>query len=90
MKKKSKITIEQLTDFGMKKTKDPLFPMIKHLSKGSKADDLGPISLCITRERNVDELCLHLPDGASVYLSVETIEDLKTFEKCIGSWSPVW
>lgn len=90
MKKISSITKEELIKFGMVESDDPVHPMKKIISiQGDNEDDEeGEISLAITRMRNVPELCLHLPDGATVYLAISSIKQLKDFEKCIGSWEP--
>lgn len=88
--KKMKITNNQLLEFGMKKNKNGdklLFPMEKIISMPNE-DNEGNIAICLTNMRNQTELCLMLPNGDCIYLSIETIEKLKIFEKCIGSWEP--
>ncbi|MGK0174056.1 MAG: hypothetical protein ACI9AT_000419 [Ulvibacter sp.] len=85
---KTLITSDSLKDFGMKlTTEDPIFPMRKTISIGDKED--GEIMIAITKMRNKPELCLSLPDGAIIYLNIQTIEELEAFEKCIESWDGV-
>ena len=88
----SEITKEQLLEFGMKEAKSDaamIFPMEKLLSK-QKSEDGGRFALCVTRLRNITELCLVMPDTSIIYLNVRTIEELKAFEKCIGSWESAY
>jgi hypothetical protein len=40
--------------------------------------------------RNSTEICLSLPDGGILYLNVQSIEELKAFEKAIGSYEPTY
>jgi hypothetical protein len=82
--RESTITKEQLIEFGMVETGDPFVPMRKVLGEGEE----GEISINVTHERNITELVLRLPDGAAIFLTIATIEELKAFEMCIGSWSP--
>lgn len=87
--KYSKITEEQLIEFGMIKTVgDPIESMRKVISVADEDADLGEMAICVTHMRNQPELCLMLPDGSCLYLNCETIEELKTFENCIQSWEP--
>jgi hypothetical protein len=87
------ITKENLITFGMKETEGDekmIFPMKKVISiQNEDADeDEGDLAICVTQMRNASELCLMLPDGACIYLDVQSIEDLQTFEKCIASYEP--
>ena len=87
-KKNSSITKEQLIEFGMVETGDPVHPMEKLLSDKVEGSEFDPISLCVTHMRNIPELCLMLPDGACIYLAIGNIKDLKIFAKSIQSWEP--
>ena len=86
------ITREQLMAFGMEEPQDGehiAFPLAKSLSRKHPTDSLGAISLCVTRLRNVSELCLLLPNGAVLYLNgVESVEELEVLEKAITGWEP--
>jgi hypothetical protein len=83
------ITKKQLIEFGMRETKgdERLFhPMKKIISVSNEENQ--ELSICVTSMRNVEELCLFLPDGSTLYLMPKTITELKIFEKCIESWEP--
>jgi len=88
------ITRESLLDFGMCLTLEPesfIFPMIKVISEPLKeGDGMGSLKIAVTRMKNRDDLCLVLPDGALIYLSPKSIEDLENFEKMIVRWEPVF
>lgn len=91
--KTENITKEQLIEFGMKETEGDsaiIFPMAKVISipQDDQADD--ELSICVTQLRNQTEICLKLPDGSTLYLCPENIEELKTFEKCIESYEPIY
>lgn len=84
------ITKENLIEFGMKETTGDskiIFPMEKVISIPNDEID-GELAICLTRMRNREEFCLMLPDGSCLYLNVNSMEDLRTFEKCIESWEP--
>lgn len=85
-----KITKDQLRDFGMKETEDveKMFTPMKKVI--SVPNDEGELAICVTNQRNVAELCLILPDGGCLYLSPESMDDLKIFEKCITSYEPAY
>lgn len=84
-----KYTKEDLIEFGMREETDGLekvlFPMKKVISveQESSGDEMA---ICITSQRNVHEICLILPDGGCLYLSPESMDELKIFEKCITSY----
>jgi len=82
------MTNKQLLEFGMKENVgDFVYPMSKILAKGED----GTLEMVVTQERNILEIALKLPSGDTLYLGgAKDIEDLKTFEKCISSWEPVY
>ena len=91
------ITKEQLIEFGMIETTGDekiIFPMRKVISLPKESDDeddeLGEIAICIDMLYNSPRLVLSLPDGSSLGICVETIDELKAFEKCIGSFEPYY
>jgi len=67
-------------------------PMKKVISvpNEDEEDNEGELSICLTNMRNTTEICLSLPDGGILYLNVQSIEQLKAFEKCIGSYEPTY
>lgn len=83
------ITKEELLAFGMKENEGEdkvLYPMSKVLGEDEEGDTM---EICVTLERNSQELALKTPHGDTLYLGgVESIEDLKTFEKCITEFEP--
>lgn len=86
----STITIEQLKEYGMTETEGleaHITPLRKVISK-SEDNELGDLAIVITREYNTNALALKLPDGATIFLNCNAIEELMAFEKCIASWSP--
>lgn len=89
-----KITKESLIAFGMKETEGDeklLFPMKKVISipneDAVEDEEQGELAICVTQMRNKSELCFMMPDGC-IYLSVQSIEDLEAFERCIGTYEP--
>lgn len=89
------ISKETLLEYGMIKTIGDsalIWPMEKVISvdeEGNPATkEEEKMAICITHIRNDTELCLMLPDGNCLYLRPESIEELKTFEKCIESYEP--
>lgn len=87
------ITKEQLLEFGMIETTGDekiIYPMKKVISippeKEDTDDDLGEIAICVDMEYNFLRLVLKLPDGSTLVICPETIDELKIFEKCIGGW----
>ncbi len=82
------ITKENLLKYGMVENTggdSTIFPLIKTIGKD---DEVGELSIAITRMRNSPELCLLLPDGATLYLNIKTIDELEAFEKCIAEYEP--
>ena len=86
------ITKAQLIKFGMKENKGVeklVFPMEKIISLPNPEDpDEGTLSIYVTNMHNKSELALSLPDGGLIYLYCKTIDELKAFERCIGSYEP--
>ncbi len=96
----TEITKDSLLAYGMKETEGDealLFPLKKIISVGANddsdeddeenyQDDEGELAICLTQMRNAPELCLMMPDGACLYLSIGNIEELEAFEKCVESW----
>jgi hypothetical protein len=83
-----KITKETLLEFGMTITEAPLnliIPMEKVLYQNAEG---GKLAICVTNFRNASELCLMVPGGHCIYINPKSIEDLKTFEQCLGAWEP--
>ena len=83
------ITKEKLIEFGMVETSGDeslLMPLKKVIAED--AEDGCEMSIGLSLVRNVPELCLLMPSGDCLFLVVETIEELKIFEKCIASWEP--
>ncbi len=96
---KTPITKESLIEFGMVVTneEDPLrfiYPLEKVLTSENDPDNEDAVlkmSLVITNERNSSELALILPSGDTLFLGgIESIEELKIFEKAITSFEPVY
>lgn len=83
---KTSITKEQLIEFGMIPSIDRVIPYEKVIGEGED----GKLAICVTLERNIQEIALFMPDGAVLYLCPVSIEHLKMFESCIGSWSPAY
>jgi hypothetical protein len=91
------ITKEQLIEFGMKETEGDekaIVPMKKVISLPKEPEDeddeLGEIAICIDMQYNAPRLVLSLPDGSTLGICAETIDELKAFEKCIGSFEPYY
>jgi len=90
------ITKEQLIEFGMKELSQEeggfYFPMKKVISvpneENEDNDEFGDISICVSMAYNSSKIVLSLPDGSVINVFVETIEELKAFEKCIAGWEP--
>jgi len=87
------ITKENLIiHFGMKETEGEdmnLFPLKKVISLPSEClEETEEMAIAVTTMRNRSELCMIMPDGALMYLTAESIEDLIVFEKSIGSYEP--
>lgn len=84
------ISKDSLLKYGMKETTDTekmFYPLKKVIS--TKAETSGEeLAICVTNQRNVNELCLTLPDGGILYISPKSIENLKIFEECITSYEP--
>lgn len=90
---KTIINKENLILYGMTETGDSTFPMQKVISVPDEDSDPdyeaeGELAICLTNMRNSTEICLSLPGGSILYLNVQSIEQLKAFEKCIGSYEP--
>lgn len=88
----STITKEQLLEFGMTETEGievHITPLRKIIGKPEDSEN-GTLAIVITREYNTNALALKLPDGSTLFLNCNTIEELKAFEKCIGMWTPVY
>jgi hypothetical protein len=91
--KKTIINKENLILYGMTENKGDgsfIMPMEKVISVPNEDadEDEGDLAICVTTMRNSTEICLRLPDGAVIYLNVQSIEQLKAFEKCIGCYEP--
>ena len=92
-KQSGMITKEQLIKFGMKETEGDekaITPMKKVISLPNEDNELGEISICINMQYNSPRLILSLPDGSMLEICAKTIDELKVFEKCIGSFEPYY
>ena len=80
--------------FGMIETQGDeqiMFPLKKVISVlNEESEEERELAICITRLRNISELCLSMLDGNILYLAIDNIEDLKVFERCIESYEPVY
>ena len=86
----NKITKENLIKFGMIETTDDskfLYPIGKELFEDSSESSL---MLVITRERNIEEFALLLPDGGGTLFlgGIANMDQLKAFQDAITSWEP--
>lgn len=82
------ITKESLIEFGMVEPEDHFEAQIYPLSKTIIETEDGNVQLLVSRMRNADEICLMLPAGDMLYLNVQTIEQLRTFELAISEYEP--
>jgi hypothetical protein len=82
---KSKITKEQLLEFGFKMTEEPFVgvSMEKILGDG----EAGKLSIAVVHWRNTPEIALVMP-GALIYLNVGTIDQLKQFADMLYEYEP--
>lgn len=79
--------VKELEDFGMAKTSGA--EAVYHLMKKTLLEfDDGNVEIALTQMRNIPELALLLPNGDTVYLWLDSIEELKAFEKSIAGWEP--
>lgn len=84
---KSKITKEQLIEWGMVETDHPAMPMKKVLGRNK---EIGEFSIGLSLHTNTEMFVINLPDGAMIILNPLTIEDLKKMEELIYGYEPVW
>ena len=84
---KSPITKEQLIEWGMIETSDPIYPLEKILGESG---EVGRLAIVLTLEKNSQNFAIKLPDGATLFINPLTIDDLKKLEELIYSYEPVW
>ena len=67
-----------------------VYPLKKELFEDN--EEGRSLALVVTMENNTPQLALLLPEqGGTLFLDgIETVEELKTFESAITSWSPVY
>ena len=81
------INEQDLLDYGFEENEDfPLCPFEKRISEPHEGS--GRLSIVVTHERNQGEFALKMPDGSTLFLQVENLEQLEDFEKSIQSWEP--
>jgi len=76
------ITEQDLLDFGMFKTDDPVIPFEKILGQNKN----GKVSIVVTTERNMVEFAIFIPGGLLFLDQRTTLRNLKVITKCLSCY----